>query len=167
MGASRAALLGGWLHVCWAATRLSELAPSPEDAAPNSIALPAAGGSMADDKTTGRARMDVGEVAPLRRAAAMHSGALQPRAAATRAYLGLARTYVPRNRASNWSRYRRNSRTCDPRAATKAASAAEGGGASREAAATQFESGGGDRREDLGTTPGSPTPVAWIRMMEG
>ena len=39
MGASRAALLGGWLHVCWAATRLSELAPSPEDAAPNSIAL--------------------------------------------------------------------------------------------------------------------------------
>jgi len=41
MGASRAALLGGWLHVCWAATRLSELAPSPEDAAPNSIALPA------------------------------------------------------------------------------------------------------------------------------
>ena len=100
MGASRAALLGGWLHVCWAATRLSELAPSPEDAAPNSIALPAAGGSMADGKTTGRARMDVGEVAPLRRAAAIHSGALQPRAAATRAYLGLARTYVPRNRAS-------------------------------------------------------------------
>ena len=59
MGASRAALLGGWLHGCWAATRLSELAPSPEDAAPNSIALPAAGGSMADGKTTGRARMDV------------------------------------------------------------------------------------------------------------
>ena len=43
----------------------------------------------------------------------------------------------------------------------------EGGGASREAAATQFESGGGDRREDLGTTPGSPTPVAWIRVTEG
>jgi len=55
---------------------------------------------MADGKTTGRARMDVGEVAPLRRAAAIRSGALQPRAAATRAYLELARTYVPRNRAS-------------------------------------------------------------------
>ena len=54
---------------------------------------------MADGKTTGCARMDVGEVAPLRRAAAIRSGALQPRAAATRAYLGLARTYVPRNRA--------------------------------------------------------------------
>ena len=66
MGASRAVLLGGWLHVCWAATRLLELAPSPEDVAPNSIALSAAGGSMADGKTTGggdpcvpRARADV------------------------------------------------------------------------------------------------------------
>ena len=125
---------------------------------------------MADGKTTGRARMDVGEVAPLRRAAAIRSGALQPRAAATRAYLGLARTYVPRNRASNWSRYHKNSRTCDPRAATKAGCAVEGGGAVESGggdprpAATQIEAGGGDRTKDLG---GDPTPGAWIRVTEG
>ena len=65
----------------------------------------------------------------------------------------------------------------DPRAATKAGCAVEGGGAvesgggdPRAAApqgrpvATQIVAGGGDRRKDLG---GDPTPGAWIRMTEG
>ena len=81
----------------------------------------------------GRARMDVGEVAPLRRAAAIRSGALQPRAAATRAYLGLARTYVPRNRALIvFDRYQ-----------------TEGDGG-RRTARHQTEGDGGRRRPDTG-----------------
>ena len=65
----------------------------------------------------------------------------------------------------------------DPRVATKAGCAVEGGGAVESGggdpraaapqgrpAATQIEAGGGDRRKDLG---GDPTPGAWIRVTEG
>ena len=58
----------------------------------------------------------------------------------------------------------------DPRAATKAGCAVEGGGAVESGggdprpAATQIEAGGGDRTKDLG---GDPTPGAWIRVTEG
>ena len=104
---------------------------------------------MADGKTTGRARMDVGEVAPLQRAAAIRSGALQPRAAATRAYLGLARTYVPRNRALIvFDRYQTEG---DGRHGTKRR-ATEGGGGPTPAAAAQgrrrrLDAGGGGPRQ--------------------
>jgi len=77
--------------------------------------------------------MDVGEVAPLRRAAAIRSGALQPRAAATRAYLGLARTYVPRNRASIV--FDRDQMEGDGRHGTKRRATDEGGGPTPAAAA--------------------------------
>ena len=63
------ALLGGGLHGCWAAPLLEleagdhaclcdellELVPIPDDAAPNSVGSRAAGGSMADGRTMGRA----------------------------------------------------------------------------------------------------------------
>ena len=58
----------------------------------------------------------------------------------------------------------------DPRAATKAGCAVEGGGAVESGggdprpAATQIEAGGGDQRKDLG---GDPTPGVWIRVTEG
>ena len=82
-------------------------------------------------------------------AAAIHSGALQPRAAATRAYLGLARTYVPRNRALIvFDRYQTEG---DGRHGTKQR-ATEGGGGSREEAAARRrrrwpEASGGGLRE--------------------